>query len=400
MIAHSTQLIDNKLSTQRVYSIDAFRGITILVMIIVNELAGVSGLPDWMKHAGADDDTMTFVDVVFPAFLFIVGMSIPFAFAARVAKGDTFLDLSKHILSRTIGLLVLGVFLVNSEGGNEEAMRLSMGWWTCLFLIAAVLVWNVYTFENKIYSFVLRGVGIVALLLLAFIYKGGPDGNMGLTPQWWGILGLIGWAYLNACVVYLAAKGRFLPLIISPLLLLCLYVLGSSFPDTLNFIHSVRGHIIHTMVVLIGTSATMIVFDGALKFTIPQRVWIILAMAGVYFVIGFVLRPFYEISKIYATPTWALYSAVSCCVMYAFLYWIIDMKGVKQWATFFKPAAANPLLVYLLPYLAYALMRILEIWWPAFMRHSVVGVITSVAYAILLMTLVRALNYFRIRLQL
>ena len=53
---------------------------TILVMIFVNDLAGVRGAPAWMKHIHPSDaDGMTFVDVVFPAFLFIVGTSIPSA---------------------------------------------------------------------------------------------------------------------------------------------------------------------------------------------------------------------------------------------------------------------------------------------------------------------------------
>ena len=62
----------NKLNNQRILSIDAFRGITILVMIFVNELAGIHDIPEWMKHMPADADAMSFVDVVFPAFLFIV----------------------------------------------------------------------------------------------------------------------------------------------------------------------------------------------------------------------------------------------------------------------------------------------------------------------------------------
>ena len=76
--ATSPTLTTNVLATQRIFSIDAFRGVTILVMIFVNELAGVGGLPAWTKHAEADANTMTYVDVVFPAFLFIVGMSVPF----------------------------------------------------------------------------------------------------------------------------------------------------------------------------------------------------------------------------------------------------------------------------------------------------------------------------------
>jgi predicted acyltransferase len=48
-------------------------------MIFVNELAAVHDIPQWMKHMPRDADAMSFVDVVFPGFLFIVGMSIPFA---------------------------------------------------------------------------------------------------------------------------------------------------------------------------------------------------------------------------------------------------------------------------------------------------------------------------------
>ena len=45
-------------------------------MIMVNEWHSVIGLPKWMTHMAAHDDAMSFVDVVFPAFLFIVGMAI------------------------------------------------------------------------------------------------------------------------------------------------------------------------------------------------------------------------------------------------------------------------------------------------------------------------------------
>ncbi len=69
----------------RVVSIDILRGLTILVMIFVNDIAGVIGLPSWLKHIQPPDaDGMTFVDVVFPAFLFIVGMSIPQSLGKRL----------------------------------------------------------------------------------------------------------------------------------------------------------------------------------------------------------------------------------------------------------------------------------------------------------------------------
>ena len=57
--------------SRRVASIDIFRGLTILVMIFVNDLAGVKGLPWWTYHLPGNVNGMTYVDMVFPFFLFI-----------------------------------------------------------------------------------------------------------------------------------------------------------------------------------------------------------------------------------------------------------------------------------------------------------------------------------------
>ena len=105
-------------------------------MIFVNTLAGVSGMPPWMGHVAAGVDGMTFPDVVFPAFLFIVGMSIPFAMAQRQAAGDTGWKLWRHVLARAAGMLVFGVFMVNAEAGyNEAAMGLTIHVWSLLFYL-------------------------------------------------------------------------------------------------------------------------------------------------------------------------------------------------------------------------------------------------------------------------
>ena len=80
----------------RVLSLDIFRGLTMLVMIFVNDLSGVRGLPWWTYHMPSGVNGMTYVDVVFPAFLFILGMAIPLAVRKRLAMGDSMPRLGPH----------------------------------------------------------------------------------------------------------------------------------------------------------------------------------------------------------------------------------------------------------------------------------------------------------------
>jgi heparan-alpha-glucosaminide N-acetyltransferase len=92
---------------KRLQSIDVFRAITMLLMVFVNDASSVKGLPAWLGHMGADEDGLGFADTVFPAFLFIAGMSIPFAIRNRISKGATFLQVLFYIASRAFALIVM-----------------------------------------------------------------------------------------------------------------------------------------------------------------------------------------------------------------------------------------------------------------------------------------------------
>ena len=395
----------NALTTQRILSIDALRGITILVMIFVNELAGVQGIPAWMKHMPADADAMTFVDMVFPAFLFIVGMSIPFAINNRLSKGDSTWQLQLHILFRTLGLLVLGVFTVNAESGyNEQAMGMPIALWSLLFYAGVILLWNVYTFESNVLRWVLRGTGLVLLMVLAFLYRGGTDGSQTLTPQWWGILGLIGWAYLVTCIIYQLAGGRLLLALSGLAVCIVLYITAKSgeaeSSQAVAWISGQTGHVIHTAIALCGIIVSLIFFDQQKKQNERIRFLLAIVFAGILFGTGYILRPYYTISKIYATPTWALYSAAVCSLIFTFLYWLIDLRKVNGWTAFFKPAASNPLLTYIIPFIVYALLQLLHIHWPDVFYQGVAGIVWSAVFAVVVMAIVIGLNKLKIRLQL
>src|SRR5262245_52206848 len=112
-------------ATPRVGSIDAFRALVMLTMIFVNDIAGVpkSIVPWWMRHFEPRGNGMTFVDLVFPGFLFIVGMSVPFALGSRLSKGEPLWKTLIHIITRTLSLLSIGILMVNETPDSAK-----MGW--------------------------------------------------------------------------------------------------------------------------------------------------------------------------------------------------------------------------------------------------------------------------------
>src|SRR4026207_2449770 len=96
-------------SSDRLVSLDVFRGITIAGMVLVNNPGTWSSIYWPLEHAEWNGWGPT--DLVFPFFLFIVGVAIPLAFGRRVAAGGGKRDLYLKIVRRTLIIFALGMFL-------------------------------------------------------------------------------------------------------------------------------------------------------------------------------------------------------------------------------------------------------------------------------------------------
>src|SRR4026209_2210134 len=96
-------------TTRRLLSLDVVRGITIAFMIMVNNNGG----SPWrfMNHAAWNGLTAT--DLVFPTFVFVMGISVVFAIESRLARGATRGELARHAVQRAVILCLLGI-VVNS----------------------------------------------------------------------------------------------------------------------------------------------------------------------------------------------------------------------------------------------------------------------------------------------
>ena len=103
--------------TERDRTLDIFRALTMCLMIFVNHLWTVEGVPHWMMHAQTREDFMGLADFVFPAFLFAMGMAIPYSIEHRFRKGQDAASILLHILIRGFSLVLMGVF--------EDEMKLN-----------------------------------------------------------------------------------------------------------------------------------------------------------------------------------------------------------------------------------------------------------------------------------
>lgn len=398
----------NRLKDQRIISIDAFRGITFLMMIIVNELAGVVGISPWLKHMPASADAMSFPDIVFPAFLFIVGMSIPFGINQRISKGETRFKLNLHTLLRALALIIMGVFMVNAEDGYHQAsMSIPIQLWALLSYIAFMLIWGVYQFKQPVLNYVLTSTGVTMLIFLALNYRGGVDGNQSMLPHWWGILGLIGWAYLISCVIYQLCQGKQALLLLSIAICTAIYILThqtsivavAQTNQILQFTLSWDAHAAHSSIVLCGLLCSLIFFEEDERLSQANRflraMWLTLALIAT----ATLLRPEFKISKIYATPSWCFYSAAICISIFSFLYWLIDLKHIQGWMRLVKPAAINPLICYLLPFVIESLLSLSGLRSPLRSFEGSAGMLAALLYASLIMFAVHGLNKANFRLK-
>ena len=97
---------------ERLSSLDFFRGITIAGMILVNNNGDWSTAYWPLRHADWNGWTPT--DLVFPFFLFIVGVSMVFSFASRLERGNSRGEIMKHVVWRGAILFAVGIFVINS----------------------------------------------------------------------------------------------------------------------------------------------------------------------------------------------------------------------------------------------------------------------------------------------
>jgi predicted acyltransferase len=94
---------------ERLLSLDVFRGLTIAAMVLVNNPGSSAHVHPWLHHVSWDG--WTIADLVFPFFLFIVGVAIPFSIDSRLARGVGHRAIVLNALRRSLILFAIGLVL-------------------------------------------------------------------------------------------------------------------------------------------------------------------------------------------------------------------------------------------------------------------------------------------------
>jgi heparan-alpha-glucosaminide N-acetyltransferase len=383
----------------RIASVDTLRGLTILLMIFVNDLGPAA--PAWMHHIQPPNaDGMTLADVVFPAFLFIVGVSIPLALEPWSLVGSRRWSQVGHIVSRTLGLLFMGLIQLN----GERDRTLGGPVWELLAFSSLIFAWCIVPREQGVRRtllIILKTSGFIGLAVLLAVFRGKPqpvdlpfwghvEGWVWFRTEWWGILGLIGWAYLAVALLWLILGRRREWLMGALGLLILLHLamqhgglfsrldgkpwLGWSIPVFKTLASGID--LINSYVGLGEATGSLaaISMAGCLLGTILRRdsdvamprdrlAWTMMFTIGLT-IAGFVTDTFEGINKISATATWGLWSAALTCLVWLLLYLVMDIRGIRGWAILVRPAGANPLLAYFLHPIVVELIGVVGLYNP------------------------------------
>lgn len=312
------------LTSNRLVSLDVFRGITILGMILVNNPGTWSAMYAPLRHADWHGWTPT--DLIFPFFLFIVGVAIVYAYSGKLAKGEDKKSLVLTALKRSVILFGLGlimaaypVFTFDPEFGFRDGLdklrimgvlqRIAL----CYFAASVIFLYA----KPKIQMYWM--VGLVILYWLAMMLIPVPGHGAGLIDDKINNL---------AAFVDRAVLGEHL------------WVGTGRQWDPEGFLSTIPA----ISTTLIGVWAGNILKskdDDSMSKTAQLMVF-----GTILIIAGYVWNWFFPINKPIWSSSYAIFTGGQAMCGLALCYWFIDVKGYKRWTEPFVAYGVNAITVF------------------------------------------------------
>lgn len=305
----------------RILSIDALRGFDMFWIIgggtVLESLLEVWKNPvtetihNQLEHV--EWQGFNFEDLIFPLFLFIMGVVLPFSISRRRERGQSLPKLYLHIIKRSFVLILLGLIFNNLQSFNFPEMR-----WPgvlqriglCYFFAAIIVL------HTKWRPQVIFIAAVLILYWLAMTLIPVPDFGANVMTKEGCLSSYIDQQLIPGVLYYGSGDNEGL---ISTLPAICTVLMGS-----------LAGHWLRSN--RTGSRKTAGLAVAGLVCVVAGYLW------------GFV----FPIIKIIWTSSYTLFSGGLCLLLLALFYWIIDVKGYRRWAFFFIVIGVNPITIYFL----------------------------------------------------
>lgn len=295
----------------RLESLDAFRGMTIAGMILVNNPGTWEVIYDPLEHAAWHGWTPT--DLVFPFFLFIVGVSITLALSQRAGGERSRRDVYLKIIRRAFIIFALGLFLAAFPFDNLAAVRVPgvlQRIAVCYFFASVIFLKTDWRTQSLI---------VASLLILYFLFMTlipAPGYNAGDLSMEGNLA-----AYLDRALL---AGHIWKPLYDPEGILSTLPALATALCGVL------AGHLLRS------------------RKSSFEKVAAMFVAGAVGVVAGWMWNFWFPINKALWTSSYVLLTAGLALKLLALCYWLIDLRRYRRWAVPFLIFGSNALAVYFL----------------------------------------------------
>jgi len=343
-------------ATERLQSLDAYRGLIMLTLLAGSIFHSLKGHPIWnwlyVQNEHVAWEGCVYWDLIQPSFMFMVGVAMPFALARRASLGDSWGRQFRHVLVRAFNLTLIGVLL-----DNFGAEKWSIGFIRVLQQIAIG-----YVFAFFVVGKGFRTQGLVAAAILV------GYNLLWMFNPWNGPGGA--WAKGNENI------GSDFDL----------WMLGRNYSGYYVGMNAIPA----TATIIFGVMAGQLIMNR-----LPQRkTMLILLIAGVSGIaMGLAVSPWLPLIKRIWTPSFAVYAAGWTTLILLFFYWSIEVMGWKKWAFPLVVVGMNSIAAYVIgnafggwfrsasnAWIGWLKEPLGEAWFPVFQRFLFMCVAWSVLY--------------------
>ena len=298
-----------KTAQARYLALDAYRGFIMLVLVsggfglaaLARRNPAFIGIANQFDHR--DWEWISFWDLIQPAFMFMVGVAMPFALARRMELGASQRQLFWHVAARSFRLILMSQILMSIDRGRLYFQLIN----------------------------VLAQIGITYFLCFLI---------MKLRFRWQAVIAallLIGhWALF---VAFPGTEGPFMSKTTNIGAVIDIYFFGAINPDywtNINFITS-------TVTTLFGVWTGQLL---ASPRSHSERMRILAICAAASLVLGLAIHPWNPIIKRICTTSFTIYSTGWVLLMLLVFYWAVEVKGYRRWTFPLVVAGANSIFLY------------------------------------------------------